>query len=321
MSDSMTPEKPHLLTRRNFLKLAVVAGAGAVILPKIPDFLKKKLEAEETEGVAGVSTEDLKREVESQFGIEITGPSSGIKEVGHDIGREYPTIEWDNLSLASLRSVLSQLPRHFYASGSTDEKEKVQFTLINTPLHSEKEWEIGICFCSEAGRHRIVLTRGMLVEDTKAKHQFTLAELGGPTGVLAHELTHSITARDMNKFIKAIIEPLDISEEGIQSFFSSEFEDPFHHPILGPFPMDKDGDYNDYYEKKDDYITIDDKFIVSNNDFFTLGGKYFREHAEDIWKRYSQTLTQERLEKGGPFWTYRVTSHLQQTKTRLGHGA
>lgn len=217
------------ISRRGFLALMGIGAEAAVLdsllshIPNAPSLSKAFWEQLET-ATLGVSTEQLKKEVEDRFQVEIVGPSTGVRAVGTfgpRLGEQYPTVEWDSPRLKGLIGALSELPPHFYLPRMVKGQEhKARFVLTNVPITKfgnawRGGYQGGFCDCSSAEEQTIVLDKKHLDQ--------TILGAGHGREAWFHEITHALTTPETAKYVQAVCMPIGIQTiDDLREIFFSE---------------------------------------------------------------------------------------------------
>ena len=213
-----TPSQKHepLISRRGFLRML---GTGAKLttldsilshIPGVPSLSKDFWQQLET-ATLGVPPEDLQREIEARFDIEIVSPSTGVRELGGISDETLSTVEWDSARLKKLIEYLAELPSNFYAPRKTENGDrKLRVALVDQPIVDFRKGKYSLalpsfCECSkDEDRPTVVLDRKM----TGA----TAIELLLAREVVIHEFTHAVTTPEIDSYIQSITKPIGLDD-------------------------------------------------------------------------------------------------------------
>lgn len=201
------------VSRRGFLRTigmgAKLAALDTVLshIPTAPSLGKAFWEQLET-ATLGVPSEDLRKELEGKFNIEIVGPNTGVREIETHSHAVVPTVEWDSPRLKKLVEYLVELPPHFYSPRETERGEKkLRVALVDQSLLDFTKGNIlgvpSFCVCSEDVEHPTVVldrkTTGSTVTDSLLTRE-----------VVAHEFTHAVTTPEIVRYMTKITTPIGL---------------------------------------------------------------------------------------------------------------
>lgn len=309
-------EEP-VVSRRGLLRLmglgaeAIVADAFLAHIPGAPSLSKAFWEQLET-ATLGISPETLKKEIEDRFQIQLVSPATGVNEVEYNNEKKYPTIEWDNPRLKSLIRALSEIPPYFYSPRKiNDEEHKIRFALTDVHLwelgrSSEGKYQGGFCACRAAEAQLVVLDKSQLGQ--------TYLETSHARETWFHEVTHALTAPEIDRYIRSIVEPIGIkSPVDLWQIFSSELKISKSEKVdvYGSF-LPKEfftTDENGLMQTQVSSIhgdgstrqlmLIGDRIVVFGEDLFLSGEKQIKEAlVRDARKYAPEIITFEDYERG-----------------------
>lgn len=284
---SLTPEPK--LSRRPFLRVAKFGAIAAVLdsilahIPLSPSLSKEFWERLETVTL-GIPPEQLIKILEEKFQIELESPTTGVTGVTYNT-EKFPTIEWDTPRLRGLIQVLLDLPSPFYLPRIINGKEqRVRFALTDVPQWKLKypilsgvfpgfkvggDYHGGFCACHDVQNQMVVLDKKHLPAT------FTTSAATRSTWV--HELTHTITSPEIDKYIESITKPIGfVQNSDLWQIFSSEVD------ISNGRVNDKS---NIGYGAK------------NFDEFFSVAAEYYVKGKDEFVKTYTRFLGKEKSEK------------------------
>lgn len=289
------------------------AGLAIAAAPFIPDILRPKpVLPSDREGQFGpTDAEELKTSIKKDFNVEIL-PAETVIPIRDN--PKHTTIAFEVEDLRRLARALSELPPHFYQPRQKEENKK--------PFSIGLSQEKGQCLCGahpelfrELGDSLdvVILLQKELHRTASFLDDRNVQEKEPALFQIVHEFTHAVTNTDINKYIRLIIEPLEIGEEGLQGLFASQLKWPDQYrstyelpsPYAIPMIVDLPQTYN---EKPEEYIVVVDNVIVPKEKYYVLGKKYFQKRASDFQNYFTD---KPRL--------FSANSTLSP-KTRLGYG-
>lgn len=194
-------------SRRDLLRFGTKLAALDILLAHIPvglPSLSRGFWEQLESATIGVSPEELRKEVEARFNIEIVSPSTGVREVKYSPKDKITTIEWGSPTLKMLIGTLAELPNHFYAPKNVgEEEERVQVALVDQPAISLKGINLGIkSFCDCFNYHAMVVFDKKMLGTTFLKSPLS--------SEVVHEFTHVVTTPEIDRYVQSIAEPIGL---------------------------------------------------------------------------------------------------------------
>lgn len=305
--------KEPVMSRRGFLRLAGIGAKVAALdtflahVPFLqPPSLSKAFWEQLETATLGISPETLKKEIEETFQVELVGPSTGMTEVTYLGNRKYPTAEWDGPRLKALINTLAELPPHLYLPRIVKgEEHKVRFVLMNPPFTAVMAAAVGReklyggwCVCHAAEDQQVVV-------NMEATNQI-LPWAGETRSIFIHEITHSLTTPEIDRYVRSIAEPIGIKDtldlwqafSAVLSINRSEKVDVNPSHLLKEFLTTDENSliwtgWSSSGQQKStrELVLIGDRIAVSRGDLFLFGEKQIKEALVRYAREYSPKVT------------------------------
>lgn len=229
----------------------------------------------------------IQSRVESKLGISLVGPQSGVQEIWLGAMSRFETKAWNVEETLALEKELQALPRRLYTKKIQGGEESVAFALIDPISYGNGTSLEGVCSCAKREASLILVDANLAesLNHTDSINSYLARE------TLVHELTHVVTAPDIESYAEKIAYPIDIREFGDLRFTFSSARDNYRK-IEQEWNANHDMSMSEYLDMSDQYQLW---YGSSNMDeFISVAAEFYIRGENSFIKLYQPYLGAER---------------------------